>query len=128
MQVGRGKTTPLGLVISPDPSGVLSTVQCKIKSRALVDSSFSPYFPTMPANYTLYGREPDAGSGKFSFVVQSLERVKQFICEFHVKTGAIVFYNVDGVAVLLFATKMDMGVGGFAGKFPGVADNYRCLL
>src|SRR5229473_2055700 len=96
---GLSSTRSMTLLLMILSSYHQSSLQCKIKRRALLDCPFRPYLSAMSVDNALHRGEAHAGPRELACGMKALERSEQTIRVSGVKTGAVITHKKRALAV-----------------------------
>src|SRR5687767_15743331 len=97
-----------------------ASLEREVKRGASVDGRVGPDAPAVAVDDALYDGQAHAGALIVLGAVQPLEDAEEFIGVLHVKTGAVVFHEIDALPVILPAADLDVRHGPLAAVFERV--------
>src|SRR4051812_21485919 len=86
-----------------------SRVEREREGRAAVGHAHRGHLAAVPVDDALDGGQPDTGAGELADAVQPLEWAEQLLYVAHVEAGAVVAYEVHGLAVPTLHADLDVG-------------------
>src|SRR2546421_4387079 len=99
----------------------MNPLQRKIKRRALLDLSLSPYLPTMSVYDPLDRCQADAGTGELRCPVESLKRAEKTIGVGRVESSAVITNEIGGAPVAMHFAKLHTGGRTLRGKLASIS-------